>query len=366
MKKIILILAIIWGATLLTEAQKPADNKATKETFTLLKELSSNIGKGIMIGHQDDLVYGHSWNVVGISDVKKTVGDFPALFGWELADVELGHPVSIDGVDFSIMKSKIVWVNAHGGVNEISWHCNNPLTGANAWDVTSKEVVKSVLPGGEKNELFVKMLNKLADFFLSIKDEKGNLIPVVFRPWHEHTGSWFWWGQNLCSSDEYIALWKYTVSQLQGHGVHNLLYAYSSAGGPKDANGYLERYPGDNIVDLLGFDEYQNGVNGKASFIKSVAQGMNVIIPLAKEHHKIAILAETGLETLPDPKWFTETLWPAIKDYPIAYVLFWRNAHDKPNHFYVPYPGQTSEGNFKEFEKIDRTLFLHDLQHSIK
>ncbi|HEX7585341.1 MAG TPA: glycosyl hydrolase [Prolixibacteraceae bacterium] len=362
MKNYLILFICFLGFIAQANAQIPADKKATKETVLLLNKLSSSIGKGIMIGHQDDLVYGHSWNVDGVSDVKQTAGDFPGVFGWELADLELGHPLSIDGVDFAIMKRKIQWVNAQGGVNEISWHCNNPLTGKNAWDVSSKEVVKSVLPGGEKNEVFVKMLDKLADFFLSLKDEKGQLIPVIFRPWHEHTGSWFWWGQNLCSKDEYVALWKYTVSQLQERGVHNLLYAYSTGSGLKTSAEYLERYPGDEIIDILGFDEYQGGIAGKERYMKSIAQEMGIILPLAKERHKIAVLSETGSESLPDPKWFTETLWPAIKDYPIAYVLFWRNAHDKPTHFYVPYPGQASEADFKTFEKIDRTLFLQDIQ----
>lgn len=362
MKNILLISVCFLGFFAQLSAQKPADTKATKATVQLSGKLVSTIEKGIMIGHQDDLVYGHSWNVDGISDVKQTAGDFPAVFGWELGDLELGNPVSLDAVDFGVMKSKIQWVNARGGINAISWHCNNPLTGKNAWDVSSKLVVKSVLPGGEKNELFVKMLNRLSDFFLSLKDEKGELIPVVFRPWHEHTGSWFWWGKNLCSKDEYVALWKYTVDHLKGRGVHNILYAYSSASGFNNSDGYLERYPGNDIIDLLGFDDYQGGINGKERYMKSIANGMSIMLPIAKERNKIAILSETGMESLADAKWWTGTLWPAIKDYPISYVLFWRNAHDKPTHFYVPFPGQASEGDFKNFEKIDRTLFLRDLR----
>ena len=362
MKNYLILIICFLGFLTQTKAQKPADQKATKETVKLYNKLSSSIEKGIMIGHQDALVYGHSWNVEGISDVKQTTGDFPAVFGWELGDLELGNPASLDGVVFENMKSKIKWVNAQGGINTISWHCNNPLTGKNAWDVSSKEVVKSVLPGGEKNEVFVKMLDHLADFILSLKDEKGELIPIVFRPWHEHTGSWFWWGKNLCSVDEYVALWKYTVDHLQARGAHNILYAYSTGSGLKSTTDYLERYPGDEIVDLLGFDEYQGGVAAKDRYMKSIAQEMGIILPLAKERNKIAILSETGMESLADPNWWTGTIWPAIKDYPIAYVLFWRNAHDKPNHFYVPFPGQASEADFKEFEKIDRTLFLQDLK----
>jgi mannan endo-1,4-beta-mannosidase len=342
--------------------QKPADPVATKSTVLLYNKIISSIEKGIMIGHQDDLAYGHSWNVNGVSDVKQTAGDFPAVYGWELGDLELGNQVSLDAVAFSDIRENIEWVNSKGGINTISWHCNNLLTGGNAWDISSDKVVKSLLPGGEKNDLFIKSLDRLAAFFLSLKDANGVNIPVIFRPWHEHTGSWFWWGQKLCTTEEYVALWKYTASGLKERGVHNILYAYSSASRFKNAEEYLERYPGDNIVDIMGFDEYQNGAGGKENYIKSIASGMSIILPLAKERQKIAILAETGLESIPDPKWWTETLWPAIKDYPIAYVLFWRNAHDKPTHYYMAFPGQASEANFKVFAGFERTLFLGDLQ----
>jgi len=362
MKKTMLFLICFLGIAFCNFAQKPADVKATDATSKLLQKLSSSISKGIMIGHQDDLAYGHSWNVKGTSDVKQSSGDFPAVFGWELGDLELGNSYSLDSVKFSDIVKGVKWVNSHGGINTISWHCNNPLTGKNAWDVTSALVVKSVLPSGEKNELFVKMLNHLADFFLSLKDDQGIPIPIIFRPFHEHTGSWFWWGQNLCSTEEYVSLWKFTVEQLKNRGVHNLLYTYSSSGGFGNSADYLQRYPGDEIIDFLGFDEYQGGLKGKENYMKSVKKGLDIIIPIAKEHKKIAILSETGLETLPDPKWWTETLWPSIKDYPIAYVLFWRNAHDKPNHYYVPFPGQASAADFKVFKELERTLFLQDLQ----
>jgi mannan endo-1,4-beta-mannosidase len=362
MKTLFILLSCVLLVHLQTNAQKPADSKATKETVQLCERMLLLREKGIMIGHQDDIVYGHSWKTTGISDVKQTTGDFPAVFGWELGDLELGNPSSLDSVSFEEIKKGIQWVYAQKGINTISWHCNNPLTGKNAWDTSSKLVVRSVLPGGEKNEIYVKMLNRLADFFLSLKDDKGVLIPVVFRPYHEHTGSWFWWGQKLCTTGDYIALWKYTVDFLKQRGVHNILYAYSSTSGMKSSAQYLERYPGDDIIDLLGFDDYQGGFNDKANYINSVKSGMAIIIPLAKERKKIPILAETGMESIPDKKWFTETLWAAIKDYSISYVLFWRNAHDKPNHYYVPFPGHAATIDFIEFMKIDRTLFMQDLQ----
>ena len=52
---------------------------------------------------------------------------------------------------------------------------------------------------------------------------------------------------------------------------------------------------------------------------------------------------------------------PVLNKYPIAYVLLWRNAHDKPGHFYMPYPGQKTVSDFVKFYNNDRTLFLKDI-----
>jgi len=315
-----------------------------------------------MIGHQDDIVYGHSWKGEGLSDIKQVCGDFPAVFGWELGDLELGRAASLDSVSFEEIRRGIQWVHAQGGINTISWHGNNALTGGNAWDVSTNQVVQSILPGGEKHDLFIGMLEKLSDFFFSLTDEKGNLIPFVFRPYHEHTGSWFWWGQKLCTTEEYHRLWKMSVDFFRSKGLNNILYAYSPASGFKSAKAYLERYPGDSLIDLLGFDVYQHGMEKKEQYIETVKFGLGLIVPLAHERDKLVILAETGLESLPDTTWWTSTLWPAVGDYPLSYLLLWRNAHDKPHHYYAPFPQQGSAADFVEFEKIDRTLFLGDIQ----
>jgi mannan endo-1,4-beta-mannosidase len=84
-----------------------------------------------------------------------------------------------------------------------------------AWDVSSKEVVASILPGGKNHELFNTWLERLALFFISLKDDKGTPIPFIFRPYHEHSGSFFWWGTNICTDQEYSALWRYTVDFMQ-------------------------------------------------------------------------------------------------------------------------------------------------------
>lgn len=185
-KTLFMVLILIHNASLLNaQGNLPADKKATKETIHLYQHLRQLRQKGIMFGHQDDLAYGVGWKYQdGRSDIKDVTGDYPAVYGWELGHLELDSAVNIDSVPFDKMRHYIREGYDRGGVITISWHLHNPLTGKTAWDPAPGSVA-SALPGGTSHELYVKWLDKLADFFLSLKGENGEFIPVIFRPFHE-------------------------------------------------------------------------------------------------------------------------------------------------------------------------------------
>ncbi|WP_293051341.1 glycosyl hydrolase [Paludibacter sp.] len=334
------------------------DANATKETKALFANLKKIASKGFMFGHQDDALYGVGWKYdAGRSDVKSVSGDYPSVFGWELGNIELEHSHSLDSVCFDTMRLRIKEVYKRGGVNTISWHVNNPL-GGNAWNCNTTEAVKSALPGGSKNALFQQWLNRLAAFLKSLKDDKGTPIPVLLRPYHEHTGAWFWWGSKQCTVQEYTALWKYTVNYLiKTKKLHNLLFIYSPASAP-DAAQYFERYPGDNMVDVLGVDIYHyGGEQATSKFINEVHNTLNFMTAAAAAKNKVAVLSETGIESLPLKDWWTNVIYKAISGNPIAYFLVWRNACDKPGHFYAPYPGQASADDFILFKNKANVIF---------
>ncbi len=244
-----------------------------------------------------------------------------------------------------------------GGVNTISWHLHNPATGGSSWD-TSGMAVRSVLPNGKNHQLYLAWIDKVADFLLSLKTDGwfGKRIPVVFRPYHEHTGGWFWWGQTHCTAEEYGTLWRMTVYRLREKGVHNALIAYSPDAF-KTREEYMAYYPGDDFVDILGHDFYHrnHGPEGSAQFIDRVSKSFDIIADINKDHRKIAAMTETGLEMIPHPTWWTDVLWQALQNHKIAYVLVWRNG--RPNHYYAPYPSDKSAENFKQFCKNERVCF---------
>lgn len=346
------------GMTLQVFAQNPADAKASKAARKLYADLHRAMKDSLVLfGHQDDLAYGVGWKYQpGESDVRRSVGSYPAVFGWDLGHLELNDPVNLDSVPFDRMRKFIKFAHKMGGINTISWHLRNPYNGSSAWDTTT--AVRHILPGGTKHEAYLAWIDKVADFMLSLKAGfLGKKIPIIFRPYHEHTGSWFWWGEKSCTPQEYIALWKMTVDRMKAKGVNNLLYAYSPAEF-KSAKHYMERYPGDDYVDLVGFDTYHRNANDSiatAFFKVGLSNSLATMSQLAAQHQKVMVLSETGCEQIPVPNWWTNVLWPAIKDQHPAYVLLWRNG--RPDHYYVPYQGHLSQDDFKAFQRNPRIFF---------
>jgi mannan endo-1,4-beta-mannosidase len=312
-------------------------------------------GERILFGHQDDLAYGIGWKLVeGESDVKRVSGKYPAVFGWDIGNI--GDTVNIDGVPFDSIKILIKKAYKLGGINTISWHARNPITNLDSWNQTRVDV-GSLLPGGKNHKLLKRDLDLVAAFLSDLKDENGDLIPVVFRPWHEMYGNWFWWGRATCSDDDYKKLFRFTVEYLRkDKKLKNLLIAFSPDNGFDSAVEYLQRYAGDDVVDVLGLDDYGDFEHKR---LDQVVVRLEIISDLAKTKGKIAAFTETGNDRLEIENWYTTNLLQVLKATEktrgIAYVMVWRNSDT--THFYVPYPDHPQSGDFKEFVN-DKMIFL--------
>ncbi|TFG44079.1 MAG: hypothetical protein E4H43_00875, partial [Bacteroidia bacterium] len=304
MKSLISILLLACLAVSASYGQKPlpADKKATKEAVNLFRSLFNLQNKGVMYGHQDDLMYGSTWwYEKDRSDTREFTGDYPAVAGFELGHLELGHERSLDSVSFSEIAEQIRAHYRRGGVITISWHADNPLTmqdpagksrrqGGTAWDVSSKEVVSSILPGGKNHEMFNTWLERLATFFIGLKDDNGTPIPFIFRPYHEHSGSFFWWGTDICTDQEFSDLWRYTVNFLRDKKkIHNILYAYNTDR-VITLEQYLRGYPGDDVIDMLSLDMYDRG----EKFGGELDNALNFVTSEALKRNKLTALSETG------------------------------------------------------------------------
>jgi mannan endo-1,4-beta-mannosidase len=348
------------------ENKFPCDKKATTETVKLYQNLFKLLDKGFLFGQQDALAYGVNWKYEeGRSDIKDVTGDHPAIYGWDLGGTEYKNPNDIDGVPFDKMKRWIGEIYDRNGVNTISWHMDNPFTAKHAWDITPNSFA-SILPNGSKHELYKEWLDNAAEFFHAVKGKDGKKVPILFRPFHELTGTWFWWCKNNATPEQFKEVWKFTIEYFRiKKNVHNLIIVYNTS----DFNTkeeFMEYYPGDEYVDMISFDKYlYNDPTQDNSFVEKCQLQFKIMDEVATERGKITAFAETGYEQIPYDKFWTKTLMDAIGNYKTSFVLAWRNhgwqESENKMHYYVPYKGHPNEKDFIDFYNLENTLFQKDV-----
>lgn len=343
------------------------DKNATAETKALYSQLWKIQTVGTMFGHHESLAYGRNWNnEPNRSDIKDVCGDFPAVCAMDFSKIEHNSESSINGIPFTEVRRVIKEARRRGEVITMCWHVDNPLTGGTSWDNSNATVVREILKeGSEMSIKFKSWLDNLANFTTTLTDDAGKPIPIIFRPFHEHTQTWNWWGKSCTTEMEFISFWRFMVEYLRDiKGIHNFIYAISpQMDNVQPKSDILFRWPGDDYVDFIGMDCY-HGTN-TAAFTNNVAN----ITALSKEKMKPCGVTETGLEGIKKngsdyvDYWSKEMLTP-ITGRKLSLLVMWRNAYDPAgtgSHFYAPFQGHPSSADFVKFYKSPITLFSKDL-----
>jgi mannan endo-1,4-beta-mannosidase len=149
-------------------------------------------------------------------------------------------------------------------------------------------------------------------------------------------------------------LWRFTVTYLRDtKHIHHLLYAYSTDRFQTEAE-YLERYPGDDIIDMLAFDLYDRGPEYSGT-LKNCAE---IVSRLAAEKGKPGAVSEAGGPIMKDADWWTSILLETLRPIPLSYVLVWRTHSEES---FGPYKGHPSADDFVKFANDPHTLFYKDI-----
>lgn len=113
---------------------------------------------------------------------------------------------------------------------------------------------KALTEGTPEYETLIKGMDKAAEALQELKEEN---IPVLWRPFHEFDGAWFWWGKG--GSENFKKLWVMMYDRYTNYwGLDNLIWVLGYSG---NGNGYADWYPGDAYVDIAGADSYNDGSN---------------------------------------------------------------------------------------------------------
>ena len=346
------------------------DKNASTETVALFYNLR-NLGKTkIIIGQQD--AFNSFYQNSGSSDIKKTTGNDPSILGSDFMFItDKDNPNNnwyVQQENKIIQDTKDAY--AKGMINTFCWHLREPYNEKSFYsaDMTSEQrtdAFKSLLPGGKFNDWYKKKLEKVASVVSNLKDTNGKQIPIIFRPFHEFDGNWFWWGANYCTAEEYISVYRITVNYLRDtKNVHNILFAFSPDNSYTTPSSYLSRYPGDDYVDILGMDNYGDFDNKGTSGASLANSKLKLISDLAISKNKIAALTETGYRvTSTTPainNWFSTYLYDAItnNNLQIAYVMFWSNTS---SGYYVPTPGNSNVADFQNFTLKSKIILQNNI-----
>ena len=139
-----------------------------------------------------------------------------------------------------------------------------------------------------------------------------------------------------------------------------MLIAYSPDRNFNSRGEYLTWYPGDQYVDILGVDNYQD-LKQDMGYLEAIRK-LHIVINESKKRNKLAAFTETGLENVTDSTWYPDHLGTVLSDSlilsEVSYVMVWRN--DPKVHFFFPYPGHPAAEGAKALLDRERIFLLTD------
>lgn len=392
---------------------------ATKNLYAYLKAVGES--DSVIFGHQNDTHHkaGSKGEGFSESDTKDVTGSIAGVIGidvlsltgneaseWNTPEADrIAHVADItrkaaaEGAlitlsahmpNFEVIDQRVKAYDAAGGVvdetkNEMVgyWTTENGEKQYNfsgyTPGTTTGNIVQRIMPGQDLNYLYTDYLDLIADYAKSVE---GDGITILFRPFHENTGSWFWWGAAFCDEQAYINLFRYTVDYMkETKGVHNMLYVYGPGSEAANVTEYGARYPGDDYVDMIGYDLYHSGPTqaSEPGYLQSISKQNQILRDFATAHDKLYAITETGVadgdialkrtgnEVM---DWYMQLLDQITKDGGICYFLVWAN-FDENGSFYLPYVVEKKENGvlhghemldeFIKFYNDGRSVFATDM-----
>ena len=366
-----------------TESIKLADEKADAGTVALYQYLKAvGNSSSVIYGHMEDTVLkAGSSSLPGYSDTEDVTGSISAIDGLDCGGLFTGFADKFasrypdEAVSLGIsnddttaeddIKAAAAFSNKSieaGAIMTLSAHMPNfaysvkkdnadsigktydqfDYTVADSYTLTG-DCVNNILPGGKFNEAYTAYLDLIAEYASLVNGT------ILFRPLHENTGGWFWWGSTFCTADTYKSVFKYTVDYLRDEkNVHNFLYLYGPGSEAASEAEYEERYPGDGYVDLVGFDSYDNNPDESANytFQDNFRNTIRLTDAFAKKHNKLFAVTETGIANGSKAllssgnkrkNWYKEILDIVTdSEFDCCYFMLWSN-YSSSGSYYTPF-----------------------------
>ena len=234
----------------------PVTPNPSPEAVQLLDYLYCISGKHTLTG-QHCIPLSGSTRLAG---VEKLTGLYPVIFGQDFGFSAAG---TWDGINFrQQLVDEAIRRHNDGFIITLMWHAVRPIEEE---PVTFNESILGklteqhwndlVTPGTEIHERWKSQVDVIAFFLKQLREAA---VPILWRPYHEMNGDWFWWGKKP-GSRGYNCLYRMLFERLTYfHKLNNLLWVFNASELRTNVDPYHFYYPGGDVVDVLATDVYSN------------------------------------------------------------------------------------------------------------
>jgi mannan endo-1,4-beta-mannosidase len=231
----------------------PVTAGASAECRALVDLLHRLSGRALLSGQHNQPAHGSGWS----ERIAGLVGTAPAVWGMEIG---FSAPGTIDAVDRreANLAEAVSW-HERGAVIACTWHAVCPVDdepvafegGILRDDFTADQYDEVLTRGSGLHSRWCAQVDVAADVLRTLQDAG---VPVLWRPYHEMNGPWFWWGGQ---PDRARALWRQLFDRLTvHHGLRNLVWVWNPNAPYGSAAPFEQFYPGHDVVDALAVDTY--------------------------------------------------------------------------------------------------------------
>ena len=236
---------------------KPVTPNPSPEAVKLLKYIYSISGKRTLAGQHCAPLF----QSISLETVSKVTNHYPALYG---QDFGFSEPNSWDGINFrQRIVDEAIRRHREGFIITLMWHAVRPIEEEPVTfdesikgKLTDKEWKDLITPGTKINERWRSQVDIIAWFLKQLQYAK---VPVLWRPYHELNGSWFWWGKKE-GANGYKKLYRMLFDRfIHFHKLNNLIWVYNCNEVHPGMSPYKKCFPGHDVVDILATDVYKKG-----------------------------------------------------------------------------------------------------------
>ncbi|MBN1764531.1 MAG: hypothetical protein JW860_04675 [Sedimentisphaerales bacterium] len=238
---------------------RPVTPDASKEAVELLEYLYSISGNHTLAGQHCAPLPGTSI----LSVLHRYTKHYPALYG---QDFGFSYPGYWDGINYrQRMIDEAIVRHEEGFILTFMWHAVPPTQDEPVEfresiqsHLTDQEWQDLITPGTAIHERWKSQVDVIAWFLKQLRDAG---VPVLWRPYHEMNGAWFWWGKRP-GEDGYKKLWRMMYDRLVNfHGLNNLIWVYNTNEFKEKVDPHEMYFPGHDVVDIIATDVYSQEYN---------------------------------------------------------------------------------------------------------